>query len=143
MKNPNRVPAIFLLVFGSIFLVSGIIQFVVNSNLENNGILADGIVTKMLYRSSPKSKATYVPLILYQAKDGKEYELRSNVFYYDSTAYKKGDKIQIYYNPNQPGEATLANENEAAIPLVMGGCFGLLMCIGGILIYRKGKKKNS
>jgi hypothetical protein len=141
MKNPNKVPAIFLFVFGSIFLVSGVIQFILNSNLENNGVLTNGIVTKMQYRNSRKGKATYVPIILYKAKDGKEYELRSNIYYDDSTKYKKGDTIEIYYNPNDADEATLANENEATIPLVMGGGFGLLMCIGGIMVYKKGKKK--
>lgn len=141
MKNPNKVPAIFLLVFGSIILVSGIIQFIINYNLENNGVLADGAVIEMQYRRSTKGKSSYVPLISYKAKDGTEHELRSNIYSYDSTTYKKGDKIQVYYNPNNPDEATLANENEAAIPLVMGGGFGLLMCWGGLVVYKRGKKK--
>ncbi|MGZ3862781.1 MAG: DUF3592 domain-containing protein [Bacteroidia bacterium] len=141
MKNPNKVPAIFLLVFGSIFLVSGIIQFIINSDLENNGVPANGIVTKMQSRSSSRSKTTYVPIISYKAKDGREYELRSNIFYDDPDRFKKGDVIQVLYDPKQPEKATLANENEALVPLVMGGGFGLLMCIGGIMIYRKGKKK--
>lgn len=141
MKNPNKVPAVFLLVFGSIFLVSGIIQFIINSDLENNGILTKGVVTKMQSRSSSRSKTTYVPIILYKAKDGKEYELRSNVFYDDPKTFKKGDTILVLYNPTQPDKATLANENEALIPLVMGGGFGSLMCIGGIILYKKGRKK--
>ncbi|MGZ3865755.1 MAG: DUF3592 domain-containing protein [Bacteroidia bacterium] len=141
MKNPNRVPTAFLLVFGSIFLVSGVIQFIINSDLENNGILTNGIVVEMQSRLSSKSKTTYVPLISYKAKGGKEYELRSNVFYNEPDAFKKGDTIQILYDAKKPENATLANENEALIPLVIGGGLGLLMFIGGILIYKKGKKK--
>ena len=141
MKN-NRGLILFLLVFGLIFLISGVVSFFYNYSLISSGVVVAGTVVKMVYRSSRKGAPTYEPLILYKTPDGKEYNFKSNFYSTDSAFYKKGDKISVCYNPQSPEEATLADEDEYLMPLIFGGGLGLLMCWGGIRVYRKDKKKS-
>ena len=142
MKN-NRGLILFLMLFGSIFMISGLASFIYNYSLLSKGTLVEGNVIKMVYRSSTRrSSPTYEPLISYKAANGKEYQFQSNFYSEDSLAYKKGDKITVCYDPKNPESATLADEDEYLLPLIFGGGLGALMCWGGIRVYRKDKKKQ-
>jgi hypothetical protein len=143
MKNNNGL-IFFLLFIGIPLLVAGIVGFIINRDLDINGIRTEGTVVRMVVRSktSSTSVTTYLPLISYRSKDGKDHEFESNIFYEDSGHYVRGTKLPVLYNPQNTDEAELEGSMSAWMDLFAGGGLGLVMCLGAVAVYRKGKKKT-
>ncbi len=144
MKNNNGL-VFFLFFLGIPLLAAGIIGFILNRNLDLHGIRTEGTVVKMKRRnkSSTTSTTTYIPLISYRSSDGREHTFESNVFYEDSVHYARGAKLPILYNPQATNEAEIEGNQGAWMDLFGGGGLGLVMCLGAIHVYRKGKKKKA
>lgn len=124
-------PARFLIPAGVILLVFGIFMFFVNKN-NSNYIQTEATITKCELVSEAyvdtdgtQVDATYKVYFKYIV-DGKEYTSD-----FDGVGkMKEGDKLTIYYNPDNPAEVTQTISLVLPIAIIVGG---VGMLVGGII----------
>ena len=116
---------------GLILIIFGTIVFIINLN-NSNYIKVDAVVSKIELvedehtdSDGNKVEATYKVYVKYTV-DEKEYdELLGEI-----SGYKEGDKITIYYNPNDTTQITQTKTLILPIVLIASG---IVILIGGII----------
>ena len=121
----------FFIPFGLILIIFGIIVFNINSKNQNylkvDAIVSSVELTQEAYDDTDGNRveALYSASIKYTV-DGKEYnETLDNVSKYDV-----GDKVTIYYNPDDPSQITQTKSMILPIVMIVGGIAALT---GGII----------
>ncbi len=130
----------FLISFGMIFIVSGIISFII-SNRDSDYLEIEATVSKVqvaqeAYTDSDgyRVEETYDISIKYTV-DNKEY----NGQLVEVGKYNIGDKIKIYYNPSDPSQIT--QSKGVIVPIIMF-IAGIISFVGGIISALKALKKH-
>lgn len=130
----------FLIPLGIILIVFSIFLFISNEQ-NKNYIPIEAIVSKTeLYEEAYTDvdgnyvEATYTIYVKYTVNERK-YDVKLGEF----SGYKKGDKIKIAYNPENPEEITQQTGIILPIVMLIGGIVAL---IGGIVIFLKTIKNN-
>lgn len=121
----------FLIPVGLITVIFGIAMFIINSQNQNY-IKIDAIVSKTelaeeAYTDADGNlvEATYKVFVKYTI-DGNEYEQELGQL----SGYNKGDKITIYYNPENPSQIT--QTKSLVIPIVITS-IGMIALFSGII----------
>ena len=124
-------PARFFIPLGIILLAFGIIILIININ-NSDYIQVDSFVTKTevyepehIDTDGNHIDATYTVYVKYTV-DGKEYNAELDGL----TNYNEGEKITIYYNPEDPSQITQSISMILPIAIIIGG---LIALVGGII----------
>jgi len=122
----------FLIPLGLMLTIFGVVIFTINSKNQNY-IGVEAIVSKVelaeeehLDANDDIVHATYKIYVKYNV-DGKDYEEELGEL---SGDYKEGDKMTIYYNPNNPSEITQTTSLVLPIVIIIGG---IAVLAGGII----------
>ena len=101
----------------------------VNSSAIVQGTIVD-VYRKYLRHDKSGNQPLYFPTVVFNV-DGNRFQTVAN--YGTQHLYREGDKIDVRYNPKNPSQAKIGNENAPGInPSVMygiGGVLGLLVLV--------------
>ena len=130
----------FFIPLGVILIIFGIAMFVINSRnqnyVETESIVTTVEVEQEAYTDEEGNQvdATYNVGVKYTV-DGKEYtgELSGQ------SKHNAGDKIKIYYNPDNPSEITQTKSMILPVVIVVAGVAAL---VGGIISASKSIKEH-
>ena len=130
----------FFIPAGIMLIIFGVIMFVIN-NKNQNYIGIEAVVSKVellqeeyIDTDGNRVEPTYNANVKYTV-DGKEYDEKlENV-----SKYNVGDKMTIYYNPNNPEEIT--GSKSIIIPIVMI-IAGIASTVGGTISAINAVKKH-
>ncbi len=92
--------SLFLFIFGLPLLIIGIVFTAISSDIDES-MTAE--VTGQIINLLPTDDDTYKFEVSYIV-DGKEYVIKSN---FSTDLEKKGDKVQIRYNPDDPSDSAI------------------------------------
>ncbi|MBU1718123.1 MAG: DUF3592 domain-containing protein [Bacteroidetes bacterium] len=123
---------IFLIAFGLLFIIIGIVMLVNNQSFRSNAIIVEGTVVEMRIKTSDRGSGMEAPVIDYKAADGSEHTYLSTSFSYPPQ-YEVGEKVKVYCNPNNPDDATIGSGSVFPIIFVIVGIFPFLI---GVLLLR-------
>ena len=130
----------FLIPLGMILIIFSIFVFIANEH-NKNYIPIEAIVSKTeLYEEAYTDvdgnyvEATYTVYVKYTVNE-REYNVALGEF----SGYKKGDKIKIAYNPENPEEITQQTGIILPIAMFIGGIVAL---IWGVISFIKVIKKH-
>ena len=130
----------FFIPLGIILIVFGIFMFVINNQnkdyIKVEAIVSNVILAEDAYIDSDGNhvEETYDINVKYTVA-GKEYEGKLE----GVSKYNIGDKMTIYYNPNNPNEITQTKSMILPIIMIIGGIASL---IGGIVSAINAIKKH-
>ena len=124
-------PARALIPIGLILVIFGIIMFVINNkNKDYIEITSTVFNVELVEEAHTDTEGNDVPasynIMVKYTVDGKEYEATLN----NMSKYDVGDKITIYYNPNDPAQIT--QTKSIIIPIILVG-FGAISLVGGVI----------
>ena len=132
--------AFFFIPAGIFFIVFGVIAFVINTN-NRNYLPVDANVVNVRMTAEEYTDvdgefhaATYDVTVKYTV-DGKEYTATLD----DISKYKVGDKMKIYYNPDDPGKITQTKSLILPTAFILGGIASL---VGGTIYAVNVAKRN-
>ena len=132
----------FFIPAGIILIVFGVFMFVINSKNQNY-IKTESTVTKIevleeAYTDTDGNyvDATYKATVKYTV-DGNEYTTELD----NVSKYNEGDKVTIYYNPNDPSQVTMTISMILPIAIIVAGIAALVGgIISGVNSFKKYKK---
>lgn len=121
----------FLIPLGIILIVFGSIVFVINKK-NSNYIKTDAVVSKVELAEEAYTDvdgnyidATYHVYVKYTVA-GQDYDTELGIL----SGYKEGEKLNIYYNPENPNEITQTISLILPIVMIVAGIAAL---IGGVM----------
>ena len=127
----ESITARFFIPLGIFLIVFGIFMFIINKNNQNY-IKTDAYVSKTelvqesyIDENNNTVDATYKVFIKYTV-DNKEYDTELG----ELSNIKKGDKITIYYDPNDPNNITQTKSLILPFVFIIGGIVSL---VGGVI----------
>lgn len=140
-------PARFFISAGLILLIFGIIVFVINSKNQNyiktEAIVSRTTLAQQAYTDDQGDyhEETYNVYVKYTV-NGNEYDEELG----ELSGYKEGDKLKIYYNPENPTQITQTISMILPIVLIIGGLAsligGIISAKGAIARYKKMKEQE-
>ena len=131
----------FFIPLGIILIVFGIFVFIVNNNnkdyIQVESTVSNVKISQEEYIDADGNHvdASYDITVKYTV-DGKEYEGELNGL----GKYNIGDKMKIYYNPNDPSQITQSKSLILPIVIIIGG---LGAFVGGIITAINAIKKHN
>ncbi len=136
-KLENLIWIIFASI-GTIFVIIGLIVFVVNIFNYKNKVDTVGTITEIsFYYSDDKHNRNYEVYVSYIV-DGKEYESKLNGY---SSSFYEGKEINIYYDKDNPSKIGVKSLD--LLFLIFPGIGLIFLIIGGTGILIKINKKKS
>ena len=127
----ESITARFFIPLGIFLIVFGIFMFIINKNNQNY-IKTDAYVSKTelvqesyIDENNNTVDATYKVFVKYTV-DNKEYDTELG----ELSNIKKGDKITIYYDPNDPNNITQTKSLILPFVFIIGGIVSL---VGGVI----------
>ena len=137
----------FFIPLGLILIIFAVAMFVINTRNQNYIKIEATVSNVELYQESYTDidgnhvEATYTVKVKYNV-DGKEYEATLD----DVFKYNIGDKITIYYNPNNPNEITQTKSLIVPIVLISGGIAslagGIISAVNAVKRHKKMKEQE-
>lgn len=127
-KNANSVLMLIGIIFsviGTAFLISGIAVLISHNTFIDNAVRTEAEITRIesdSYRRNGKTHTDYDVWVEYEA-DGEIYE--EELGYYNSKM-NEGDKIDVYYNPDNPSDVKSDSKILELIFILIGGVFAVL-----------------
>lgn len=121
---------VFLLI-GVMFIIGVGVAQLGYDRFKEGATLVQGVVVNLLRDSDDD---TYLPVVEFFTPGGQRYEARGSIWS-SPPPYRIGDRTGVYYDPEDPREALLADESEILTnPLMLVfGILGLVFTFIGIL----------
>lgn len=140
-KNANSVFTIVGIIFsviGIIFLALGIITLVNHESFMNNAVQTEAEIIRV--ESGYDENRTERDIWVSYEVNGRIF--KENLGYYTS-GMSEGDKISVYYNPENPSELSSSSVIPELIFVVIGGVFAIfgLVFIGVTILSVNRRKK--
>ena len=137
----------FFIPVGIFLIIFGIAMFIINKNNQNY-IKTAAIVSKTelveethIDENGNSVDALYKVYVKYTV-EGNQYEEELG----ELAGYKKGDKITIYYDPDNPKKITQTKSLILPIAFIIGGCAslvcGIISAIHSIKRFKKMKEQE-
>ena len=134
-----------LIPIGIILIIFGVIMFFVNNSnkdyVKTEGTISNVVLAQEAYTDADGNEveATYTVSVKYTV-DGKEYDQVLGELPED----KIGEKITIYYNPNDPSRITQSKSMVIPVVITLGGIVAFVGgIISGINSYKRYKKMKN
>ncbi len=119
---------------GSILLLIGLGLLCWNYQLKSKGKQVIGIVTEL----EQDAEGAFSPVISYY-QNGKQYTHHS-ITYLNPSAFRVGEKVSLYIDPNNPGYATLGGIYDL-IAAFTSTIIGSILLLGTLIAYRINQRK--
>lgn len=122
MKSNNSLPRVFYYAFGGVgvlLLTIAAVIFYFNQKAYNQYTKVEGVVIRNQFRSG-----TARPIISY-SWEGKELVYASNT-YTNPPAFKRGEKVALYVNPNEPEDVWIDSFIERWLAIMIVGGIGIV-----------------
>ncbi|MBQ6469814.1 MAG: DUF3592 domain-containing protein [Lachnospiraceae bacterium] len=133
-SNPAiRICALVFTIIGILFLVIGIFFMSEYRSKAGKYTETEAVITDFDRDGYPYLSYTV---------DGRTYQAHSN---FSSSSMRVGQKIRVFYNPDDPHEIIPAGFNGMFLPLIflfLGGIFALTGILLLCVLLRKRKKEN-
>ena len=129
----NKIENIIWIIFssiGALLIIVGLAIFVNTINYENK-VDTVGTITKILAYTNSDHKLKHEVYVSYDV-DGDEYESRLSGY---SSSFKKGKKIDIYYDKDNPSEIGVKSLD--LLILIFPGIGLIFLIVGGIGLIKK------
>lgn len=145
LKNANSVLLLIGILFsviGTAFLVAGIAVLIIHNTFMDNAVQTEAEITLIeseSYRRNGKTHTDHDVWVEYEI-DGEVYE--EELGYYNS-GMNEGDKIDVYYDPDNPSDVSSGSKILELIFILIGGVFavlGVILIIVNILSGNRRKK---
>lgn len=128
------VPVVFGLIFAVIGVALGLKSWRTTSNLQQTE------ATVVEFSSNGDLQA---PIVEFRA-NGRTYKATSGSFVNSSFSYSKGDKVDVYYDPQNPEDATVGSFGEMwGLPLGFVGMGFMGTTVFGWVFRRVGRLKRA
>ncbi len=96
-----------------------------------NGILTQGTVVDLVYKSDSDGSGTYAPVVEFTDRDGVSRRYHSNSSS-NPASYSRGEKVDLYYMADAPEKAMIDSFTDRHLgPVVLGGMGLLFATVGG------------
>lgn len=146
-KAGGLVAGGFLVLLGAFIALVSFIPSNIDSSLVKNGDTVDGIVINIDEESGGRGASHEVSTISYTVDD-KDYTLEEKQAMGKLNGFvptEKGEKVTVYYNPDNPGKAVAEGwEKSGTVGYVaggIGGALGFFVMVSTNLKSRKEDKK--
>jgi len=122
-------------IIGALILLTGVIPgalavffYLRTSSFIENAEIADGVVTEIEH-----SGDTYHPVFSFRDAKGDEHEIHSSVGS-NPPSHQKGEKVRVYYDPQNPTDACLDSFFSLWFGPVICGALAVVPTILGVLL---------
>lgn len=132
-----------LVVLGIVCLLLSTVMYQNTLEFTKNAVRTTGVVTHTVKRDDVKG-SSYSPAIRFQDQQGKVFEFVSSVLV-KSSDYKKGEEIEILYDPSNPKGAVIEGFFSVWGLTMMFGYIGIMSLgfgLGSIIWFKKKEKKK-
>jgi hypothetical protein len=149
----NKENLIFIRLFysiffgvGGVFTLTGIIIGISIDSHIRNSVITPGTVINLvedIYYENGISEKTYSPIVQYTTNSG-EFLIFEDSSQSNPPAYKKGQKVEVIYNPQQLESASIHSRFDSwFLPSIFTGMGVIFIIIGLIPLARKFLIKKS
>ncbi|MCB0631019.1 MAG: DUF3592 domain-containing protein [Saprospiraceae bacterium] len=129
----SLIVCMILCICGTIFAIIAIREYRSSGVIVRTGIQTKGVVVEMERRPRKVGENTtpnsFAPVVLFLNETGTQHKYYSQLYTAIPT-YEIGQKVDIWYLPDEPQKATLNGGDAWVLPLVFG-LFGGIMCLIG------------
>lgn len=115
-RKNGIIGSFVVLVVGAIFLIIGLKMRANFKNFKETRIPAEATVINLISHRSSKS-TTFQPELEYTTNDGKTIQVVHTTGS-NPPQYKVGDKVKIYYAPDNPYSMIIDSKSEQIFPLI-------------------------
>ena len=130
-SNIGLYVCIMLTLVGLIFSTIGYRSWDWSNKIIKNGIPTEGVVIKLKNRiNKNRQTGTKAPVVQFRTATG-EIVTYNSTTYTSPCSYVVGQYVPIWYDPNNPQEATLNRADAYLLPMIFGG-FGILALLLGL-----------
>jgi hypothetical protein len=109
LSNPKTFNILIGILLALSIILSGVslYSYLSTSSFLKNAKTAEGTVVKLLpVEDAENNSITYKPVFEFKDQNGKSYVVESGTSS-DPPAFKKGEKVEIFYDPASPGNAKI------------------------------------
>ena len=128
-------------IIGSVLLLIGIILVIADRSARRNCTITTQAVivgTKQkTIRDEGVEQVFYHPIIKYTAR-GKTYKKKAHISSSYSNKFRKGDTVEIKYDPKKPDVFIIGNRSRLLFPGVSSLVFGVLFFVLFIIMVSSG-----
>lgn len=128
--NPMKLLVLIFLLIGIVFTGILGIFMAININIKKNYVPADATIVDFVRNHSGDNTLTVVKYFV----DGQEYESSLNSY---SSNWSVGDRVNVYYNPENPDETKM---EIPVIMMIVFPSFGIVFIAVGLFLCLKEKK---
>lgn len=128
IKTTTNLIGILFFIIGLIFVIFGTISAISNANFKNHAKTTEAEIIEINYQRRKSGNSRHTVIVKYNIANT-EYVTQLNEF--NSKMYV-GKKINIYYDPNDPGNIKTDSILVYVICIPIGGIFTI---VGGIFIF--------
>ncbi|QSX09107.1 DUF3592 domain-containing protein [Alkalibacter rhizosphaerae] len=132
-----------IIVLGAILVLGGSYWIFRNITMARDGIRVEAEVVEVVevYRPgrSSENSTMYYPVLEYRTMAGDLKRTQSSVskIRNGASAYQVGDRVDVYYDPEDPSQVILASTSDLYVPGVIAAGLGLALFAGEILRRRR------
>ena len=130
---------ILIVILGLILAIIGISIDISEEKFQEKALSTTAVITDLnihTYRKKGKTKRDYDIYVEYEI-DGKNYRSELNVY---DTSMKEGQRIEILYDPKNPGKAHIYTDGGKWIVVIMGGIPIIIGIVVIVISIKKHKK---
>lgn len=143
MKKAEGVTIIGGVLFclmGVLGIVMGVLTGISENKFQESALTTTAIITDIdvrYYRSNGKNKKDRDVFVEYEV-EGQKYRNELNIY---KSSMREGQRIEVFYDPENPGDSRIASGGVSIIIVIMGIIF-LTFGTGFIVLYIKNKMKR-
>jgi len=139
LTNFSRWIGIFLVSFGVLFLIIAAGIYFYTASFVDKAIETRGVVVRLI-----RSQDGYKPLVIFTTQQGQEVEYVPN-FSSNPPAYRVGEEVVVFYDPQNPYHAMLGGRLLYLIPIifaVVGSIFAIIGIVILMVVRRRWRNQN-
>ena len=125
------------LIFSGIFSIVGVVcsvlaytNYAAIKNQIKDGIETEGIVIDHHRKNQIKTTTALAVVVAYKDQNGQPLVYYSTT-YTTPVEFQLGERVKLWYKPNQPNEVVIEGRNMWLIVMILGG-FGLVFSLIGL-----------
>ncbi|OPZ94783.1 MAG: hypothetical protein BWY74_00288 [Firmicutes bacterium ADurb.Bin419] len=80
------------------------------------------------------SEGVFYPVVKYKTNEGEELIIQSKIGV-GNLDYLVGNRMEVFYNPNNPTDAILYVPVTRYLPIIIGGSFSIMLILFSVLLF--------
>jgi len=125
-------------IVGVVSLVFGIIfQKIINTKYKliyQTYVKVPGVIISRKVSTSMDSEGVVYPVVKYKTNEGEELIIQSRIGV-GNLDYRVGDRMEVFYNPNNPTDAIINIPAARYLPIILGGVFSFVFLLISVISF--------